>query len=248
MTDWRNIKLSDEEMERYDERIKERIRRGVSDKHMVKCWEIELLWIEYDSRGRYDKEFGFNDLFHSLEELVRRQSEFAEMEYTEKRISRHDFESAFWEEAWKVAEKYDGTGRQFLYEKIKQRVKKRSLDVVRNMMNTKQAKFEHAALHLDEERFKFTPSEMDVEKGVTDKLLLQDIFAILNDEERRLLMIIAENPDVSDREIARLMGYKYNNNVARTLEKIRKKCELAGLNPFEKRADENEINNNREAI
>jgi hypothetical protein len=144
------------------------------------------------------------------------------------RLSRPDFESVFWEEAWIVVNEYSfWDTNYYLYETLELSFKRRGLDVVRKATKTKQGKLEHGAGRLPEWFDEVYPGTKNTEKDVLNRLLVDQIMnePSLSPQERRLLQVLCENYDASYEELAKIMGLRHRTRAWRLMQSIRNKLE-----------------------
>ena len=169
----------------------------------------------------------YSKLFIKLKWCVNKWTEYYVRLWSNKRLSYPDFESIFWEEIWKIAEKHydDNTTPYFIYEKIEVALKYRGLDVVRKATNTKQGKFEHSAEALPVDFENCYASNVNIEKEVTDRILVNQIMndQNLSSEERQFIKTKYFYPDASFQELADLMGFDHREKARRLFQRIRDK-------------------------
>lgn len=140
-----------------------------------------------------------------------------------KRLYEDDFASVFWEEAEKVC--YGPKNFDYLtYETIMVAMDRRAIDLTRKATLTKQGEFECSVARFNREEA-FKDQAVSIEDEVLNKLVVQQI---LNDpaltmEERHLLAVIYETPNLSFQELACLSGLKHHEQVRRILTRIKNK-------------------------
>ncbi|MCH6264617.1 hypothetical protein [Neobacillus citreus] len=194
--------------------------------------QIEKLWERYAlAFDTQEKEKAQHKLLKQLSFKLKKKARAAGAHWNNSRISAADFESIFFEAAWKLCDKYNHYGDFYFYETFLLALKRRGIDLVRSRTRTKQGTFELKVRRLREEAADYLPDKQtDVEGRTLDSLLVTQI---LNDEtlterERRLLRAKYENPDASKAELAQAVVLKHHYEVTRILDKVRTK--LAAYN------------------
>ncbi|EDL64994.1 AsnC family protein [Bacillus sp. SG-1] len=220
-----------------------RLRSKYSQEKIKFIWEVENAYHsarETKQAGRLLSLLWGNPITGKRAE-IQKTAEYYERRFSGYRVSRHDFESIFIEELIRLLPKGKTNDRYTFYETFKQALQMRALDVVRREsgQTNKQIKFEKEAVPFEEHHegkiFQgvIIAARSTMEERAEAKDLVAGIMESekLNEEERRLLAAMNENPEASFRELARTCGLSDHKKAKRTLEKIRNK--MAEYNPFQ---------------
>lgn len=185
--------------------------------------QIESLWEEYAIKR---SEHAQEKLLKQLSYTMKQKAKAWGYHWNNSKLSAADFESVFFEEAWKLCDKYNHYGDFYFYETLLLVLKRRAIDVIRKQTKTRKGAFEVEIGMLKEEAADYLADErIDVEGSVLDSLLITQI---LNDDtltikERRLLQVKFELPNVSMTELAKKARLNHHEEVRRSLNKIGKK-------------------------
>ena len=211
------------------ESVDERLRRKYSAGKVEFIWVVERAYEDGDLPLLYDL----------LKREIRSKAEYYERRFSSKRISRHDFESAFIAELGRLASG-ELTNREFTtYEALQRGYAARAIDVVRaetgrrgNKVVSGQIAFESDLLPFNEISEKSLRPGRSLEDDTTDRALIDAMKneKTLTDDERKLLKALADAPDASLRELATVCGFGNAMKAKRTLESLR--ARLAPYNPF----------------
>jgi hypothetical protein len=183
-------------------------------------YALEEKWDEYLYYGEED----FTPLYNILQKRVERIAKNRAKYWKNKRISHHDFESAYWEEIWRIVKDYDGLGEFYLYETILLAINRRSHDVTRNATVKGNNRINHLAESLNEQ-IHFIPT-VNIENEITTKILVEQIIsdASLSDSERNLLKTIYEYPEAkTNQQLAALLGLPHRETIRRMLKRVQEK-------------------------
>ncbi|MDQ1913281.1 hypothetical protein RAC89_23065 [Paenibacillus sp. GD4] len=211
------------------ESVDERLRRKYSAAKVAFIWAVERAYEDGDLSLMYDL----------LKNEIRSKAEYYERRYSSKRISRHDFESAFIAELGRLGSR-ELTNREFtVYEALQRGYTARAIDVVRaetgrrgNKIVSGQKAFESDLLPYNEITEKSLRQGRSLEDEATDRDLID---AMLNEktltgDERKLFMALVNDPDASLRELAMVCGFSDHKKTKRTLDGLRGK--LVKYNPY----------------
>lgn len=221
---WEDVEKEErnKELHKWLEAKERRLRSTRSAKKVEVILAFEDVWEDCDYTGNYYR------FYHRLKPCV----DFWVNRYVRKwskwRLSYPDFESIFWEEAWKVANGYNFWDSDFyLYETLELCFKRRGIEIVRKATKTKQGRFEHGAERFPEGFENRHPGSENTEKAVINQMLVAQMAnePCLTDEEQEFLRILSENPDAKDDEMAEIMGLGYRQKAWRLRKSIRKKLE-----------------------
>ncbi|WP_088227834.1 hypothetical protein [Desulfosporosinus sp. FKB] len=166
-------------------------------------------------------------LYEILRLPLKKKAKSYENRWENYRISQHDFESAFWEETWKVIEnrKWTGANGKFLlYETLCISWDRAAIDVIR-FATRKKRENNARALPLHDSFEEYHPdTRIDVEAEVINRLTIEEILSVqgLTSEEKQLLEIIRWDPEGSLRELGTRINCS-KDKISRTLARIRKK-------------------------
>lgn len=183
---------------------------------------IEILWEAY-AWNRTDE--NMQRLLNSFKFMLHRKAESWHNRWKNKRLHKDDFLSVFYEAAGELCDDYIHYQEFYFYETLCLVVHRRGIDLTRKLLR-KQTHFEVAALPLFDETADYLPDiSVDIENDVVTNDLVGRILSdgSLTEKERWLLQVIYDNPDSSDREIARIAGLNHNYEVTRILRRIKKK-------------------------
>ncbi|WP_139488128.1 hypothetical protein [Brevibacillus dissolubilis] len=152
-----------------------------------------------------------------ITQTIRSRAEDYGRRWAGRGLSSHDFETVFWKEVWTVCENYTWYGEFTLYETIDLAIHRRAIDVIRKA-TSKKDRFQREIISLDES---IVPSNVDVEKQVWVKLLLED--DIFSQQERDLLYRLYTEPAMSLKDLAKDMGVRHHETIRRLRASIREK-------------------------
>ena len=215
-------------LEHMDEKLFDRISKSYKPEDRDFMEQVQQAWLVFHYND-YDGD-SFDPLYKLLKGRIRMfAAEWERKWKIEKRLSRNDFESIFWETAWKVCINYNHLlNRDFLlYEHIKHAIKCRGQDLVRRE-STLQHTFEHAADSYEKKCVdENTPDGKNIERMITDKQLYKQIISdtTLTDDEKDVIKAIHANPGASYRALAGLLGYSHHEYISRIIGRINKKLE-----------------------
>lgn len=197
------------------------LKRKPKQAHYI--FSIEKLWENYALNNRPAQQL--ERLLEKLKFTISRKAAAAGRRWNNKRIPAADFESAFWHEAWRVSDSYHQYTDFYFYETLCLGFERREIDVVRRHTKSRQKAFEIGILPLSKAAESFLPSDLDIEKTVTDHLLVQQVMnnSVLLANEANLLQVMYENPAASYREVAVDVGAMHHEKVRRMLIKIKNK-------------------------
>ncbi|MCY8938085.1 hypothetical protein [Peribacillus frigoritolerans] len=184
--------------------------------------QIEKLWESY-ALNRTDE--SRDKLLNSLKFCIHQKAEAWERKWKNKRLYKEDFQTIFYETAWKLCDDYSHYQEFYFYETLCLAFKRRGIDLTRKL-RTKQGRFEVNALPLLEETSQYLPDKrVDIENDVLNRDLIERVLTdeSLTEQERGLLQVIYDNPDSSNRDIAILAGLNHHHQVTRSLTKIKGK-------------------------
>ncbi|SCM99110.1 Uncharacterized protein BWINRASL_05343 [Bacillus mycoides] len=180
----------------------------------------------YDSNmNANDIEIKRNDLIKSLEFTINRRAEIWGHNWRNKRLSKSDFKSAFYEVTLKLLNTYTWYQIFYFYEELRLKLHKKGLDIVRKL-RTKQGKFDVNILPLKDEAAEFiADTQVDIETEIINNDLVERILndSALTEQEKQLLQMIYNNPDMSNRDIAKVVGLNHHEQVTRLLKRIKRK-------------------------
>ncbi|AUO12327.1 hypothetical protein [Priestia megaterium] len=165
-----------------------------------------------------------NNLLKTLSYKIKVIAKYWEKNWKKKRLSALEFESAFYEAAFKLCDEYEWSSEFYFYETLLVVFKRRATDLTRRV-KTRRGQFESSILPLIEQSAEFLPNDVDIELEVLNRDL---VFQILNDEaltiqEKKLLQEIYNNPDASYKDWAEAIGLKHHQQVIRMLQRIKRK-------------------------
>jgi hypothetical protein len=140
------------------------------------------------------------------------------------RLYPDDFEAVFWEAVQTtILEDYSG-GDFWLYENILKKIDSRALDKIR-WAKRKCRKHDYMADSLDAITDMPDPRTSNIEDDVCNRDLIQQMMLeqSLNDNERRLLRYLYDEPDASLRQIASDLELGHKETARRMLHRLRQK-------------------------
>lgn len=183
--------------------------------------KIEKLWEEYAFTRSKQTQLR---LLKTLNFTIRQKAYSWEKKWKKKRLSHADFESVFFEEAWKLCDAYNHYGDFYFYETLLLAWKRRGTDITRKLQ-TKKGGFEAELLPLLPETAEYLSNDIDIEEDVVNRHLVTQILnnESLTGKERHLLREIYKNPDASYLELAETIGLNHHEQVRRMLRQIKKK-------------------------
>lgn len=209
------------------------IRRQAKEKRLNQRYKPSKVRFLYNFEEAVDTYYyteDFSIMYKMLKATIKNKALAYGTRWKSKRLSSDDFESVFWEEAWKVCDNYGG-GDYLLYETITLALERKAIDVIRKATESKQGRFERSALPLSDDFENFYPDSIDMEGEITNKIIVEQI---LNDEaltpiEKRFVSTMYQNPDAPLNQLAREMGFKHHEQARRMLEGIRTKLKKYGF-------------------
>ncbi|QFY71367.1 hypothetical protein CEQ83_02150 [Priestia megaterium] len=184
---------------------------------------VEKKWEAY-AFNRSDENL-MNDLLKTLSYKIEMLAKYWGKNWRDKRLSPSDFESVFYEAAFKLCDEYEWSSEFYFYETILLIFERRAIDLTRKF-KTQRGGFEASILPLKEEIVETFADAVDIEKEVLNRNLVTEI---LNDkaltiQEKKLLQEIYNNPDASYKDWAEVIGLKHHQQVIRMLQRI--KCKI----------------------
>jgi hypothetical protein len=188
--------------------------------------QVEQEWLRFYYND-YDS-LAFEGLYSLLKKRIKDMAKAYERKWKNKlRLSRHEFESKFWEVAWNVSRNYNTMGMDFLlYEYIKKAIESRAIDILRKEGRTEQGRFENDVDSYDQlTEFRDYPALINIEKDITDGYLVRQILSnvALTDKEREVIKAFHRHPTQSYRDLAKATGYTHPEQVKRVITRIQKK-------------------------
>lgn len=200
-----------------------RLKKMYTQREINFLYDVEDAWYDYAAD---EDEKDFYRLFELLKKRIRWQAYQWEKNYRDKlRLSQSDFESIFWETAWKVCEKYDELPYDFmLFEYIRKAMESRAIDLLRKE-SSRQWEFEHNVKSFEKE---FEEKEyadiINIEREISDKLFIYQMINddALTDKEKEVLKAMYYNLTLSYRDLATHTGYNHPEQVRRTIKRIDK--------------------------
>ncbi|MEH6429207.1 hypothetical protein V7759_06995 [Bacillus sp. H7(2023)] len=212
--------------EKKEEGLRRRCCKDTGINHVLR---IERLLINYRyACYGFDKEIEEQALHHLLQALdysIKQNSTWLECNWKSKGLSHADFESIFYEEAWKLCDNYDWYSDFYFYETFLVAIKNRRINITRKLI-TKKGEFEGNVLPLKEETAEFiADTRVDIETDIINSDLVARILndSSLTEQERILLQAIYHNPDTSYRKLAEVVGLNHHEKVTRSLIRIKRK-------------------------
>lgn len=166
-----------------------------------------------------------NDLLKALDYKIKMIAKSWGKDWGGKRLSVADFESVFYEAAFKLCDSYQWHSEFYFYETLLRDLKSRAIDLTRKI-KTKQGSFEVNTNSLTEETVDtLADSSVNVEQEVLTCDLVTQILNndALSLQEKQLLQVIYSNPDGSYSEWAEAIGLKHHEQAKRMLRKINRK-------------------------
>lgn len=168
------------------------------------------------------EELSFEELYTAISPFIKNFATQLAYKWNSKRISQHDFESLFMEELWKLYSKYDPSKNDYYFsELLAIQLNRRKIDVIRNYTNN-QNQFEHTTHLLDKD----LPSNFDVENEVVNTLVAEQILNnndLLSEQERKVLQVKYERPNVSFLELANELGLNHHEQARRIYKRATNK-------------------------
>lgn len=167
-----------------------------------------------------------NDLLKTLDYKIKVIAKYWGKNWKGKRLSAVEFESAFYESAFKLCDEYEWSSNFYFYETLLVILERRAIDLTRKV-KTKRGQFEVNILPLTDEAAEFLPNAVDVEQEVLNRDLVTQIInhENLTLQEKQLLQEVYDNPDASYKDWAKSIGLKHHEQAKRMLRKI--KCKLS---------------------
>ncbi|PEM14470.1 sigma-70 family RNA polymerase sigma factor [Bacillus wiedmannii] len=187
---------------------------------------IEKLWEEFAMEFNQEaREQRLEKLLEELRFTIQTKAEALAKKWINKKISAEDLEHEFWITAWTLCiEKYNHYQDFYLYETLLLALERKSIDVIRKYTKTKKQAINADSLPLLSKANNLYPSDEDIEKQATDRILVQQILRdeLVSVQEQKILEIIYENPNLSYRKISDILGI-HMEQVRRTLGRIKRK-------------------------
>lgn len=209
----------------------ERKRKGLLQRNPQKAeyiLKVERVWEKYAlAFGREQRAHLLDSLLREFQFVIQKKAKAMARKWGSKKIPEADFEHAFWITAWQLCEeRYNHYTEFYLYETLLLALERKGMDIIRKHTKTKKRALNTASVRLHEKAAYLFPSDEDIEKQVTDRMLVEQILSdeVLTSDERLLLETIYQNPDLSYRAISREIG-THHEQVKRNLERIRRKLQ-----------------------
>lgn len=215
-----------EEHKPFTQRKREGLERRNSNRlSMVNYYvlQVEKLWENY---ALTRSEIAQDKLLKHLTEILRNKARAWGRRWNNCKLSAADFESVFFEEAWKLSDSYIHYGDFYFYETLILALERRAIDVVRKQTRTKRGTFEVEIRRLKEETADYLADiNINVEGNVIDRCVVTQMLNddTLTEQEQQLLLAKYEYPNASMIELARGVRLKHHEEVRRTFNRISKK-------------------------
>jgi hypothetical protein len=194
--------------------------------------QIEKLWERYALElDTAKKERHLETILKMLSLTIKGKARATGARWNNSRLSAADFESIYFEEAWKLCDNYSHYGEFYFYETLLLVLKRRGIDLIRKQTTTHQGAFELKVRRLKEEAADYLPdAQVDVEGSALNSILVTRMLTVssLTKQERELLRVKFHNPDLSKVELARAIGLKHHQEVTRLFKRL--KIKLAAFN------------------
>ncbi|WP_028400507.1 sigma-70 family RNA polymerase sigma factor [Ectobacillus panaciterrae] len=207
----------------------ERKRQGLLERNPEKAeyiLKVEKMWETFAlAFDREDREQRLEKLLIEFGFTIQTKAEALANRWNNKKIPVADFEHEFWITAWLLCEEnYNHYTEFYLYETLLLALERKSVDVVRKYTNVKRQAVNTDSLPLLTEADNLYPSDEDIEKQATDRILVQQLLSdeTLTAQERGILETMYEHSDSSYRKIGEELGL-HHEQVKRNLERIRRK-------------------------
>ncbi|MFI8657995.1 hypothetical protein [Priestia megaterium] len=183
---------------------------------------IEKKWEAY-AFNRTDENL-MNNLLKALSYKIKVIAKYWEKNWNKQRLSASDFESVFYEAAFKLCEEYGWASEFYFYETLLLIFERRAIDLTRKF-KTQRGRFEASILPLKEEKVETFADTVDIEREVLNRDLVTQILnnEALTMQEKKLLQEIHSNPDASYKNWAEAIGLKHHQQVIRMLQRIKRK-------------------------
>lgn len=183
---------------------------------------VEKKWETY-AFNRSDENL-MNDLLKTLSYKIEMVAKYWGKNWRDKRLSSSDFESVFYEAAFKLCDEYEWSSEFYFYETLLLIFERRAIDLTRKF-KTQRGRFEADILSLKEETVETSADTVDVEKEVLNRNVVTQVLTdeALTIQEKKLLQEIYKNPDGSYKEWAEAIGLKHHQQIIRMLQKVKRK-------------------------
>jgi|GEM_PF-4423330 len=183
--------------------------------------QIEDHWERY-ALERTDSTL--EQLLRALKYKIRNTAQFWGNQWRNKGLCAADFESIFFEEAYRLAQEYTHYNDFYFYETLYRNMRSRAIDFVRHETRTKQGAFERSVVPLREGAQNFLSNGYDMESDVINRLLVAQILndSDLTAQERAVLCALYNEPSASHRKIAAALNI-HHEQVRRILKSVNKK-------------------------
>lgn len=170
---------------------------------------VEEAWDRY----AYYEDFG--NLLHFVERRINFYARRNAAKFYGYGLTFDDFKQTYLIELWRLAKSHNGVTDEYdryLYEKFHNALIRRGLDIVRKAARI----FNHEITSVG--LFAEIPAQDNTESDVLTRLIIRS----MPYKERRVLSALYDNPDASNREIARRAGLRCHKQVPQTVERIRR--------------------------
>ncbi|MDR4163682.1 sigma-70 family RNA polymerase sigma factor [Bacillus paranthracis] len=203
----------------------ERIKRIYDDKKVKQVLAVEKTWNKYALLRLEEGEDAFHIIFNDylIGWFIQTILNKFENAWKNKRISRDDFESVFWEKLWHVCREHSWNDEYYLYEKIRKSLECTGCNLVKSKLTTDKRKANHQNVVLMADLEKID-SPFRIESDIEIKLLIKQY---CNGIEVDLITTYIESPYLSYRDLGSLHGINHPERVRRILDSAKRKMRCA---------------------
>jgi len=170
---------------------------------------VEEAWDKYV----YDDDFG--NLLKVVERRINFNARRNAAKFYGYGLTFNDFKQTYLIELWRLVKAHNGVideDDRYLYEKFHNALIRRGLDIVRKAARIYNHEVPSVGL------FMHIPALNKTESNVLTRLIIRSLPSM----ERKVLSALYDNPDASNREIARLAGLRCHKQVPQIVERIRR--------------------------
>lgn len=202
------------------------IKKNFNKKQQKLLWSLEDAYNHAVLTDEYDA------LYDELLKVIKFWSEYYYCTCYNLRLDYGDFFEVMINAAVDTTNKYSSNSDFSLFQTLQLVLKNRGIDLIRKAKANKRAIW-HKAARLPDNFDTTYADDFNLENAVVQKILLEKIFKdpSLTEEERKLLKLMYDDPNITLDELANRMEWGYREKVRRTLKRIRMK--LQKYNPYD---------------
>lgn len=164
-----------------------------------------------------------NKLFTALDFTVKKKADTYYRYWKAKGIDRDSFLSSFYDTTWKLSNSYEWYGDFYFYETLLLAINRTALNVIKSHTRTNKRQVNNNLYQLDNATN--TAVIDDMEGDILVRVLIGQLLddPLFTDKEKQLFIARYNNPNASQLELARILGYSHHEPIRRLLANFKNK-------------------------